>query len=70
MIRIEVNRETCSGFGSCVLVSDSLFDLDDEGLVVLKVATVPDEELDTVQRAVYDCPTDSISFTEGVDDGE
>lgn len=66
MIRVEVNRETCSGFGNCAMVAESIFDVDDEGLVVLKRQFVPDDEIETVRRAVYDCPTDSISYTEGV----
>jgi ferredoxin len=67
MIRVAVNRDTCSGFGTCLVASESIFDLDDEGLVVLKQELVGDEELAAVRQATYDCPTDSISFTEGVD---
>jgi ferredoxin len=69
VIRVQVNRETCSGFGNCVLGSKSIFDRDDEGLVVLKRPTVGDDERDAVRRAVYDCPTDSIAFTDDEDDG-
>jgi ferredoxin len=61
MIRIEINRETCNGYGNCVLAADGIFDLDDEGKVVLKQAEAGDDQADAVQRAVYDCPTDSIS---------
>ena len=68
MIRVTVNRDTCSGFATCVVVSETIFDLDDEGLVVLKRPLVEDDELDAVRQAAYDCPTDSISFTEDVDD--
>jgi ferredoxin len=68
MIRIEVNRETCSGFGTCLVAADSIFDLDDEGLVVLKEALVGDDQLAAVRQATYDCPTDSIAYTEGVDE--
>lgn len=41
-----------------------MFDLDDDGFVLLKNATPPDERLGRVRAAVYDCPTDSISFVE------
>lgn len=68
MIHIAVNRETCSGFGTCLVASESIFDLDDEGLVVLKEALVDDDQLTAVRQATYDCPTDSISYTEGVDE--
>jgi ferredoxin len=62
MIRIEVNRETCNGYGNCVIAAESVFELDDEGLVTLKRAEAGDEDRDAVRRAVYDCPTDSIAL--------
>jgi ferredoxin len=67
MIRIQINRETCSGFGTCVMVADSIFDLDDDGLVVLKQGLVDDEHLAVVRQAAYDCPTESITLTEHVE---
>ena len=61
MIRIEVNRATCQGYGNCLLAAESVFDLDDDGLVVLKRPTPSDAELDDVRQAGYGCPTDSIT---------
>ncbi len=69
MIRVEINRETCSGFGNCVAVADTIFDLDDEGLVVLLTDTVDDDRLAEVQQSAYDCPTESITWTEGAGAG-
>jgi ferredoxin len=63
MIRLKVHRETCSGFGNCVLASGTIFGRDDEGFVVLERAAVGDDELEAVQQAVYNCPTDSIEFS-------
>jgi ferredoxin len=68
VIKIEANRETCEGFGTCVLAAESLFDLDDEGLVVVKEALVDDGLLGEVRQAAYDCPTDSITFVENAGD--
>jgi ferredoxin len=62
MIRVEVNHETCNGYGNCVIAAEGVFELDDEGLVTLKRAEVGDEDRDAVRRAVYDCPTDSIAL--------
>lgn len=67
MIRVFANRDTCEGFGTCVMVSEAIFDLDDDGIVVLKQKLVPDDMLAKVRQAAYDCPTDSISFEENVD---
>jgi ferredoxin len=67
MIRVRVHRETCEGYANCVRAAPDVFDLDDDDLVVLKQEEPPAEQLSRVRRATYDCPTESISFT---DDGE
>ena len=69
MIRIKVNRDTCLGYGNCVLVAEHLCALDDEGLVTVDRELVGDDELEAVRRAVYDCPTSSISFDESAGAG-
>lgn len=64
MIRIEANRATCSGYGNCVIAAETIFDLDDDGLVVLKESVVGEEHLRAARQAAYDCPTDSITVVE------
>ena len=34
-MKVRVDREVCIGAGQCALVADSVFDQDDEGLVIL-----------------------------------
>jgi len=63
MIQITINRETCNGYGNCVLAAPAIFDVDDDGLVVLNTDAVDAAQLELLRRAAYDCPTDSISFT-------
>lgn len=67
MIEIKLDRGRCQGYGNCVLVAPELFDLDADGLGVVRTACVGDEHLDAVRKAAYDCPTDSIAFTEGAE---
>jgi ferredoxin len=64
MIRIKVDRGVCQGYGNCVLASPDTFDLDDDGLVVLRDEQVDPARRDEVRRAAYDCPTDAISVIE------
>ena len=59
-ITVKVNRESCRGYGNCLLAAPEVFDLDDDGLVVLLQEQVGEDALGAVQRAIYDCPTDSI----------
>jgi ferredoxin len=65
VIEIRLDRSRCQGYGNCVLVAPELFDLDADGLAVVNHAYVGDEHLVAVRKAVYDCPTGSISFVEG-----
>ena len=62
MIKIQVDRTRCNGHGNCMLAAETIFDVDDDGLVVLKQESVTDDQLKVLRRAVYDCPTQSISF--------
>jgi ferredoxin len=62
MIRITVNRDTCLGYGNCELVAGDLFQVDSDGIVVVRSELVEDAERESVRAAAYDCPTGSISF--------
>ena len=63
-VRIKIEPTRCEGFGNCVNAAPDLFDLNDDGRVVLKKDTVDDSRIDVVRRAVYDCPVNVISFTQ------
>ena len=67
MISIRVDRSACQGFGNCVLAESSVFDIDDEGLVVLNEHTVTEDRADAVRRAAYDCPTEAITVVQSDD---
>jgi ferredoxin len=61
-IKVEVDRDRCQGHGNCVLALADVFEQDAEGTVTLKTEWLPEDSLGAVQRAAYDCPTESISF--------
>ena len=61
-LRIAVERGSCNGYGNCVRAAEDIFDVDDDGLVVLNEEVVGDERLEQIQRAAYDCPTASITY--------
>lgn len=63
-IKIKVDLTRCDGFGNCVIAAADIFELDDDGRVRLKQEAVGDERLDAVRRAVYDCPTNAIAYTQ------
>ena len=64
MLRVVVNRDSCQGFANCVLVAEDLFELDEHGVAVAKRELVPDDRVEDVRMAQYECPTDAISIVE------
>lgn len=59
-LRIRVKRDTCRGYGNCVLAAPDVFELDEDGLVVLRSEDMDAGRRSELERAVYDCPTESI----------
>ena len=62
MIKVIVDRDVCQNHGQCVFAAPQVFELDEEGeLVVLD--DEPDESLrDAVEEAADVCPTQAITI--------
>jgi ferredoxin len=61
MSRIVIDRSLCSGFGSCAELAPEVFEVDDGGLVSLRVGTSEDG---AVLEAAAACPMAAISVVE------
>jgi ferredoxin len=61
MYRIVIDRSLCSGFGSCAEMAPEIFEVDDGGLVSLRVGTSGDP---SVLDAAAACPMAAISIVE------
>ncbi len=61
MYRIVIDRSLCSGFGSCAELAPQVFEVDDGGLVSLRVGTSDDP---AVLDAVASCPMAAIAVVE------
>ncbi|TPG29913.1 ferredoxin [Mycolicibacterium hodleri] len=55
-MRLEADHDACIASGNCVMISDALFDQDDDGIVVLLAQDVPEAEEDHAREAVKICP--------------
>ncbi|GAA2789643.1 ferredoxin [Saccharopolyspora taberi] len=57
-MKVTVDRERCEGHGLCEDVAPELFELDDEGELVMHFddAEIPAEYRDRAARAVKVCP--------------
>ena len=59
-MRIEADRDVCIGSGNCVWISATLFDQDDDGIVVVLEPEVPAGQEDKAASAVKLCPSGAL----------
>ncbi len=64
-MKIEVDRELCISVAACLQAAPNTFELDDEGIAVIKNPTGDDKE--AILRAAQSCPVNAIILTD--DDG-
>jgi ferredoxin len=62
-MKLEADREDCIASGNCVMISDALFDQDDDGIVVVLEPDVPEGEEDHAREAVKICPASVLRLT-------
>jgi ferredoxin len=58
------DRDVCIQAGNCVMVADALFDQDDDGVVVVLVDAIPDDERDHAREAVKLCPSQALRLVD------
>ncbi|TQN41618.1 ferredoxin [Blastococcus colisei] len=64
MTRIAVDRERCVGSGTCEVLAPDVFEVDDEGALVVHRPEPAGDEVDEVEDAVQACPTRALSLVE------
>ena len=62
-MKVEADRDACIASGNCVMVSDVVFDQDDDGVVEVLVDELPDNEVDHAREAVKLCPASALKLT-------
>ena len=63
-MKVKVNKDACIGWGACAAICDSVFEIDDEGLSVVKKEEVEEEEQQAVVDSKESCPTGAIETSE------
>lgn len=63
-MRITVQKDACVGSGQCSLVAGSLFDQDDDGIVMLINSQPAAAEEPAAKKAASLCPSRAISVSE------
>lgn len=59
-MKVSADRDVCIQAGNCVMSADAIFDQDDDGIVVVLVDEVPDDEVDRAREAVRLCPSQAL----------
>ena len=59
-MKITAYRDVCIGAGMCVMNAPEVFDQDDDGVVVVLTAEVPEEHEAAAARAVASCPSGAL----------
>jgi ferredoxin len=63
-MKLTADHEDCIASGNCVMISDALFDQDDDGIVVLLAEDVPTDKEDLAREAVKTCPASVLHLTD------
>ena len=63
-MRIKADTDVCVGSGQCVLAEPTVFDQDDDGIVVLLTDHPAEKAAEPVRNAVGLCPSHALSLAE------
>ena len=62
-MRVSVDADRCEGHARCWGLCPEVFDLDDEGHAVVKLAEIPPDLEDKARDAARNCPERAIQVT-------
>jgi ferredoxin len=58
---VEINQETCNGYGNCIVAAPDVFDLDpDTNIAVLREGHPVADDDEMLEEAEADCPVRAI----------
>lgn len=63
-MKVNVDPDLCDGCGPCVDICPEAFDLNEEGIAMVKMDQIPDELQQLCRQAADSCPTEAISIEE------
>lgn len=60
MAIVKADLALCQGYANCVVAAGDVYDLDDDGVVVLLKARVDDTDRQRVEAAAKSCPASAL----------
>jgi ferredoxin len=64
MMRVEVDLSKCTGHGICESIADDVFEVRDDGRVLMHENERPESDRDRMQQAVTQCPTGAVRLVD------
>jgi ferredoxin len=62
VIKVVVDRDVCQDHGQCVFAAPQVFELDEEGKLVVLQEEVDESQRDVVEEAADVCPVQAITI--------
>ena len=60
-MKVEVDAQRCVGHGRCYALAAEVYEPDDEGRCIVRVAVVPAKLADAARLGAMNCPEDAIT---------
>ena len=64
MAVVKADLSACQGYANCIVAADDVFDLDDDGVVVLLRTEFPESDRVRMEEAVRVCPVSALAIEE------
>ncbi|MEV6903365.1 ferredoxin [Amycolatopsis sp. NPDC051372] len=65
MAKLTADTDLCQGYGNCLTTADDVYDIDDDGKVVLLTETIPEADRARVEAAALSCPVKALGVVDG-----
>jgi ferredoxin len=63
-MRVEVDLDRCTGHGICESIADDVFEVLDDGIVLIHDNERPESDRVRMQQAVTQCPAAALRLTD------
>ncbi|MBJ7336615.1 ferredoxin [Mycolicibacterium sp.] len=63
-MRVEVDLSRCTGHGICESIADDVFEVQDDGSVLIHDAERPEGDRDRMRQAVIQCPAAALRLVD------
>jgi len=57
---VSADLTACQGYANCVVAAEDYFDIDDDGVVIVLRAEMPESDRTRVEEAVRSCPVSAL----------